>query len=155
MAENTDYQSYPLTQVFASLTPAEQLQVIVTHPFFTGKCPECGYQFPLAHSTSVDCHCPECGWVDNSDTSQKPTLASDLLPTGQADVKRLGSYLVEAGLLTQAEIDAALADQEVSRMRLGEVLVKLGWINQQTIEYLMEKVVLPERVVAKRTSFSY
>lgn len=31
-------------------------------------------------------------------------------------------------------------------MRLGEVVVKQGWINNQTIDYLMQKVILPERM---------
>lgn len=59
--------------------------------------------------------------------------------------KPLGSYLVEAGLLTQAHIDVALADQQVTGARLGEIIVTRGWIKEQTIEYLMDKVILPER----------
>jgi len=60
-------------------------------------------------------------------------------------LKRLGSYLVEADLVTQAQIDAALADQAVTGARLGEILAARGWVKQKTVEYLMEKVILPER----------
>jgi len=68
-------------------------------------------------------------------------------------VKPLGSYLVEANLLTQEQVNHALADQEVTKMRLGEILVRKKWINQQTVDYLMERVILPERAAAKKTSF--
>ena len=59
--------------------------------------------------------------------------------------KRLGGYLVEAGLLTPAQIDVALNDQKSSGKRFGEVLAARGWVKQQTIEYLMQKVILPEQ----------
>ena len=59
--------------------------------------------------------------------------------------KRLGGYLVEAGLLTPAQIDVALNDQKLTGMRFGEILAARGWVKQQTIEYLMHKVVLPEQ----------
>ncbi len=59
--------------------------------------------------------------------------------------KRLGGYLVEAGLLTPAQVDMVLNDQKVTGLRFGEILAARGWVKQQTIEYLMEKVVLPER----------
>ncbi len=157
MAENLDYQSHPLTEVLSRLNPAEQLQVIVTHPFFTGKCPQCGYQFPLVHSTSAHCNCPECEWVDDLGNPPKVSAASNspIINHTTDDFKRLGSYLVEAGLLTQAQVDAALANQVGSEMRFGEVLVKLGLINQQTIEYLMKKVILPERMIAQREPVYY
>lgn len=71
-----------------------------------------------------------------------------------AELKPLGSYLVEAGLLTQENIDFALAEQKVTGMRLGEILVQRGWIKDQTIEYLMKKVIIPERSIAKRKPFS-
>jgi len=65
--------------------------------------------------------------------------------------KRLGGYLVEAGLLTPAQIDVALNDQKLTGMRFGEILAARGWVKQQTIEYFMSKVVLPEQRVVKQT----
>lgn len=153
MTEDTDYQPHPLTEILARLNPAEQLQIVVTHPFFTGKCPQCGYQFPLVHSTSAHCHCPECKWTDDLGNTEA-IATNDVAVTNRANVKRLGKYLVEAGLLTQAQVETALSRQAASGMRFGEVLVKLGWISQQTIEYLMKKVVLPERKVAQSEAFS-
>ncbi|MBM0743222.1 hypothetical protein JOY44_16660 [Phormidium sp. CLA17] len=59
--------------------------------------------------------------------------------------KRIGGYLVEAGLLTPAQVNVALDDQKVNGLRFGEILAARGWVKQQTIEYLMEKVILPEQ----------
>jgi hypothetical protein len=71
------------------------------------------------------------------------TPSSD--PSTAANRKRLGGYLVEAGLLTPGQIDVALNDQKLTGMRFGEILAARGWVKQQTIEYLMKKVVLPEQ----------
>ncbi len=60
-------------------------------------------------------------------------------------IKRIGGYLVDAGLLTPAQVNMALDDQKVNGLRLGEILAARGWVKQQTIEYLMEKVILPEQ----------
>jgi len=59
--------------------------------------------------------------------------------------KPLGMYLVEAELITLSELNIALEEQKLSGKLLGEILVTLGFIKQPTIEYFMEKVILPER----------
>lgn len=59
--------------------------------------------------------------------------------------KRLGGYLLEAGLLTPNQIDVALNDQRATGMKFGEILVARGWVKEQTIEWVMEKVAKPER----------
>lgn len=43
-----------------------------------------------------------------------------------ADTKhmRLGDILIQAGVLTESTLNAALKEQKVSSMRLGEILVK-------------------------------
>lgn len=64
--------------------------------------------------------------------------------------KPLGGYLIEAGLLTPAQVDVALNDQKLTGMRFGEILAARGWVKQQTIEYLMQKVVLPEQRAMER-----
>ena len=63
--------------------------------------------------------------------------------------KRLGSYLLEAGLLTQAQIDVALNDQEATGMRFGDIIVERGWVKRQTIEYLARKVIALEREIGE------
>lgn len=71
------------------------------------------------------------------------------IPTAIAGHKRLGSYLVEAGLLSRAQIDVALNDQQATGMKFGEILAARGWVKQQTVDYLMKKVVEPERQALK------
>jgi hypothetical protein len=64
--------------------------------------------------------------------------------------KRIGVYLVEAGLVTPAQVEVALTDQQImGSMRLGEVLVARGWVKQQTLDYLIEKIIAPEQQAAR------
>lgn len=46
-------------------TPEEQLDLLDTHPMFTGKCPECNRQYSQAERPIVHWDC-ECGWSDDS-----------------------------------------------------------------------------------------
>jgi hypothetical protein len=78
----------------------------------------------------------------SSPSSPDPSAADGSLAPRK---KLLGGYLLDAGLLTQAQIDVALQDQKMTGLRLGEVLAARGWVKQETIDYLMEKVVLPEQ----------
>lgn len=48
-----------------SLTPQENLQQIMTHPFKTGLCPYCGYTFPKVKELVLSWNCLACGWADN------------------------------------------------------------------------------------------
>lgn len=66
-------------------------------------------------------------------------------PDDDSYTKRLGNYLVEAELVTPAQIEVALADQRATGARLGDILVARGWLRKGTIEFIMERVVLPER----------
>ncbi len=78
-----------------------------------------------------------------------------MLETRNTDIakpqrKLLGMYLVEAGLVSQTQVETALQEQKYSGKRLGEILASHGWVEQLTIEYLIEKVVLPERETFKK-----
>lgn len=66
-------------------------------------------------------------------------------PHDDSYTKRLGNYLVEAELVTPAQIEVALADQRATGARLGDILVARGWLRRGTIEFIMERVVLPDR----------
>ncbi|PZV16677.1 MAG: hypothetical protein DCF22_04810 [Leptolyngbya sp.] len=74
-----------------------------------------------------------------NDTSQESQAPSSFR------TKRIGGYLVDAGLLTPAQVNVVLDDQKVNGLRFGEILAARGWVKQETIEYLMEKVILPEQ----------
>lgn len=76
---------------------------------------------------------------DKSDRYQVTTQMGPRRP------KRLGGYLIEAGLLTTDQVDVALNDQQATGMRFGEVLVARGWLKEQTVEWIVNRVAKPER----------
>ncbi len=47
-------------------TQQQQLELLDTHPMFTGKCPQCGYEFDRDWSARVHWDCSECGFLDDS-----------------------------------------------------------------------------------------
>ena len=47
-------------------TPEQQLQILDSHPFFTGVCPNCGYKFDKKNPPKVHWDCPVCDWMDDS-----------------------------------------------------------------------------------------
>lgn len=49
-----------------------------------------------------------------------------------AKTKRLGEHLVDAGVLTQQQVDAALEEQNRSSGRLGEVILRMGMVDEET-----------------------
>jgi deoxyribose-phosphate aldolase len=63
--------------------------------------------------------------------------------------KRLGGYLIDAGLLTPAQVDVALTDQIATGMRFGDIIIERGWVKQQTIEYLYRKIIALEREIGQ------
>ncbi|MEO0375383.1 MAG: hypothetical protein AAF329_12320 [Cyanobacteria bacterium P01_A01_bin.17] len=127
----------------ARVTNLNDLKALKSHPFFTGQCPQCGAAYEY-DELPVYWDCRRCGWRD--DLSEMMSQVTDLKPKAiVAEMKRLGNYLMEAGLLTESQINVALADQEITGMRLGEALVRRGWVKEETIEYLMKKVIIPER----------
>jgi hypothetical protein len=72
-------------------------------------------------------------------------MLSSWQDTMKSQVKPLGAYLIEAGLLSEAQVQVILADQLATDMKFGEIAAVRGWVKQQTIDYLMDKVVIPER----------
>ncbi len=73
-------------------------------------------------------------------------------PQDDSYTKRLGNYLVEAELVTPAQIEVALADQRSTGARLGDILVARGWLRQGTIEFIMDRVVIPDRRMGQAES---
>jgi hypothetical protein len=66
-------------------------------------------------------------------------------PLSASPLKRLGGYLVEAGLLTHDQVSVILNDQQATGMRFGDIVVARGWLKEQTIEWIVAKVIEPER----------
>ena len=47
-------------------TPEQQLELLDTHPLFTGRCPRCEITYPQYETPSVHWDCSACGWMDDS-----------------------------------------------------------------------------------------
>jgi len=68
--------------------------------------------------------------------------------------KPLGAYLIESGMITPKQLEIALKKQSHSGKRLGTIVVDCGWVKEQTIEYLIEKIVLPSRTANQSSKSS-
>ncbi|MDR1471626.1 MAG: Flp pilus assembly complex ATPase component TadA [Synergistaceae bacterium] len=57
---------------------------------------------------------------------------------------KLGDLLVDAGAISKSTLEAALEEQKISRMRLGEILLKNGWLTErQLADALSRQLKLP------------
>ncbi len=149
-------ERYSVAEYLSQVSSAEELDILEDHPFFTGVCPHCSHGYENLENPPLFWDCAACGWQD--DLSQKiPRHLLRETPQRRKihQGKRLGSYLIEAGLLTPAQIEVALADQQLTGIRLGEVLVRRGWIKEETVEYFMRKVVEPERQASTGQAEAY
>ncbi|WP_430459862.1 hypothetical protein ACQUQU_11665 [Thalassolituus sp. LLYu03] len=52
---------------------------------------------------------------------------------------RLGSLLINKGLITRQQLDEALVMQSTSGMRLGEALISKGWLTQRQLDKALRK----------------
>lgn len=50
----------------------------------------------------------------------------------------LGEVMVDAGLVTTSHVEVALVDQVNTGYRIGEIMVLRGWIDQPTVESMVE-----------------
>jgi hypothetical protein len=62
--ERAYYNGEEIAQPQQRLTSEEQWKILETHPFFTGVCPDCGYQFPPHVPELIHFDCTRCGWID-------------------------------------------------------------------------------------------
>jgi hypothetical protein len=155
-SNNPSLQRYSVAEFLSQATSIDELKVLHNHPFFTGSCPKCLHQFQDASAPPIYWDCPECGWKDDLSTVIPPEkLQANSAQPSLTESKRLGDYLVEAGLLSNSQIEVALADQVSSNLKFGDVLVRRGWIKEETIEYLMQKIILPERAGLHHNAGAY
>ncbi|MGF1939472.1 MAG: hypothetical protein RM347_034895 [Nostoc sp. ChiQUE02] len=60
------YNGELIVQPQQRLTQQQQLELLDTHSLFTGKCPQCEYEFDRDYTSRVHWDCPECGWMDDT-----------------------------------------------------------------------------------------
>ena len=98
------------------------------------------------NSTFLQTGAPMIEWVGRSSSeSRAQTGGIVLVPTGAktpasgrrppvtAPVKALGALLVERELLTDQQLEAAIARQEKTGRRLGHVVVELGFVTPDAV----------------------
>lgn len=64
--DGAHYENDELVLDRPKLTPEQQLWLLDNHPFFTGRCPQCGHQFDRQNQPAVHWDCPQCGWIDDA-----------------------------------------------------------------------------------------
>lgn len=73
------------------------------------------------------------------------TYATDITKTGQETDKtgrikgRMGDRMIEMGLITEGQLNVALQEKKVSSKMLGEILVDLGFIDEETLTAFLAK----------------
>lgn len=107
---------------------------------------------PLSLSSTVEAEvqAPKPQATYSAQSAQYASLRRRAASSHYPDSKRIGGYLMDAGLLSPAQVEVVLADQEITGMRFGEILVSRGWLKAQTIEFLFKNVILPHRNLAKQ-----
>ena len=55
----------------------------------------------------------------------------------------LGRLLIDTGVLTQAEIDEAIAVQRTDKRRLGEILIERALVHPQELAQLGDELQIP------------
>lgn len=48
------------------LSRQKQLELLETHPLFTGRCPKCGHELDEQNQSAFEWYCNRCGWSDAS-----------------------------------------------------------------------------------------
>ena len=134
-------------------------------------CPQCGYLLPYDAKT-----CPQCG-VDLALLSllaEKAYLegvpsAAPLSSAPQLLVPRIGEYLIEQGILSEDQLNAALQRQKKlantgQNQLLGQTLIQMALIDRETLDRAITSQIIElhaalqesnrtlERRVAERTS---
>ena len=55
--------------------------------------------------------------------------------------KRIGDLLVDAGVITQEKLEAALELQKERKQKLGILLIEEGYVTEQQIAYTLHKPI--------------
>lgn len=69
--------------------------------------------------------------------------------------KPIGVYLIEANIVSKVSVFQALEEQNLTQERIGDILVRKGHINRNTLNYFIHKIIEPERIQNKRKNLSF
>lgn len=54
--------------------------------------------------------------------------------------KRLGEYLIEKGLITQAQVDVAVQEKVVSKEKIGEIFIRFGFVSRADVRAALAEI---------------
>lgn len=65
----------------------------------------------------------------------------------KSNYKLFGSYFIEAGIVTPEQLQEALREQKnkYPYKKIGEILLVRGYLQQNTLNYFVKKIIRPER----------
>ena len=52
-------------------------------------------------------------------------------------IQKVGDRLVDAGVINSTQLQVALYDQKAMKLRLGDVLIARGWVDQATLDTVL------------------
>jgi hypothetical protein len=93
------------------------------------------FGIPISSRSSASLEIPEIVATDE-DATQGPRYSRD---TETVEGKLLGQMVLEYGLLSEEQLELALAEHLSTGVKLGEVLVARGWLTQSQLDWLLEE----------------
>lgn len=87
---------------------------------------------------------------NNLYTDRQPNAAPPI--PANTNLKPLGCYLLEANLVTHAQLEEVLHEQQSVQKPIGNLLAEKGWIHQNTVEYMMKNIIQPQREYQQQAS---
>jgi len=88
----------------------------------------------------------------NSVSSQKTSLKATIRDQSGAGKARIGELLSKEGYITSAQLNHALNYQKTNPLRLGSILIKLGYIDEETIVNVLSRIYNYPAVVISKSS---
>jgi len=88
----------------------------------------------------------------NSVSSQKTSLKATIRDQSGAGKAKLGELLSKEGYITSAQLNHALNYQKTNPLRLGSILIKLGYIDEETIVNVLSRIYNYSAVVISKSS---
>ena len=55
--------------------------------------------------------------------------------------RKIGECLIDAGLINDAQLNYALSEQPSVRLKVGEIMVRHGWLTQKTVDFFVAELL--------------
>jgi len=103
----------------------------------------------------MQANCPPTSALPTSQPPvSQPPEDVERTPEERVGEKRLLVYLLESGLVTDGQLQVLQYDREMTGRCFSEILIDRGWVRKQTLDFLIDRVIIPEQR-AKRNHSNY